>query len=136
MGSFVVVAVHPVLGHAPYFIERIKDVAVKHLGAVGPVEPLDVGILGGLSWLDELKSDRVPLRPVSQRLADEFWAVVHPQPPGLASQFNELIQSPNHPGRRQAGVDLNAQSLPVVVIHHIEGPEASAAPQAVGHEIG
>jgi hypothetical protein len=65
----------------------------------------------------------VTLCPVSQCLADEFRAVIHSQPLGLASQFDELIQSPNHSGRRQAGVDWDAQSLLVVVIHHYEGPD-------------
>ena len=35
MGSFVVVAASPVLGHAPYLVEAGEDIAVEHLGTVG-----------------------------------------------------------------------------------------------------
>ena len=132
----MVVAVHPVLGHAPDLGQGLKDVAVQDFCSIGTVEAFDIGILGRLARLDELKGDGVTLSPVSQSFADELRAVVHPKPLGLATQFNELIQCPNHPGRRQAGVDLNAKRLPVVVIHHIEGPKAPSAPQAIGHEVG
>jgi hypothetical protein len=51
MGPFVVLAVHPVFGHASDLIEEIKDVAVEDLYPVGPFEPFDVGILDRLARL-------------------------------------------------------------------------------------
>jgi len=68
MGTFVVVAVSPVFGHAPHLVEAGEDVAVEHFGAVGFVEAFDVGVLGRLAGLDvdELDaSDSATLHPGS-----------------------------------------------------------------------
>ena len=59
----MVVAVHPVFGHATYLIERIEDVAVKQIGVLGPADPLDVGILGGLASSDQFEMDALTLGP-------------------------------------------------------------------------
>lgn len=48
----MVVAVAPVLGHAPDFVQAGEDVAVQDLGAEGAVEAFDVGVLGRLARLD------------------------------------------------------------------------------------
>lgn len=52
MGSLVVVAVAPVLGHAAHLVQAGEDVTIQDLGAEGPVEALDVGVLGRLAGLD------------------------------------------------------------------------------------
>ena len=52
MGSLVVVAVAPVLGHAPGLVQAGADVAIQDFGTKGPVEAFDGGILGRLARLD------------------------------------------------------------------------------------
>ena len=76
MGTFMVVAVSPVFGHAPHLVETGEDVAVEHLGAVGLVEAFDVGVLGGFARLDVDELDATILRPLLERRTDELRAVV------------------------------------------------------------
>jgi hypothetical protein len=53
----VIVSVQLVGRHVPHFLEGIEHVAVQHLGAVGLVESLDIGVLGGLARLDVIEGD-------------------------------------------------------------------------------
>ena len=48
----VVVAIPPVFGHSAKAVEGFEDVAVEGFGPKGPIEALDVGILGWFAWLD------------------------------------------------------------------------------------
>ena len=50
MGSMVVVAVQPIGRHVTHFLQRLEDVAVQHLGAVGLVESFDIGV-GFPGWM-------------------------------------------------------------------------------------
>jgi len=52
MWSTVVVALKPIGGHGSHLGQRVEDVAVQHLGAVGLVEALDIGVLGWLAGSD------------------------------------------------------------------------------------
>lgn len=79
MEALVVVAVAPVLGHAPDLVQTGEDVAVQDLGAIRPVETFDVGVLGRLARLDVQQLDAVALGPLPQRGADELRAVVQAQ---------------------------------------------------------
>ena len=76
VGSFVVVAVSPVFGHAPNLAEAGEDVAVEHLGAVGFVEAFDVGILGRFAGLDVDEFDATILRPLLEHCTDELRPIV------------------------------------------------------------
>ncbi len=82
MRSLMVVAMTPVLGHAPDLVQAGEDIAVQNLGAKGPIEAFDVGVLGLLARLDVQQFDTVPLGPLPQRSADEFRAVVQAQASG------------------------------------------------------
>lgn len=66
MGSVMVVAVQPVSGHVPDLLQAVEDVAVQHLGAVGPVESFHIGILGRLSWLDVVQGNALGLGPYNE----------------------------------------------------------------------
>lgn len=76
MGSLLVVAVPPVLGHAPHLVEAGEDVAVEHLGAVGLVEAFDVGVLGRFAGLDVDEFDATILRPLLEHCTDELGPIV------------------------------------------------------------
>ena len=66
----MVVAVAPVFGHAPAFVQAGEDVAVQDLGTKGPVEAFDGGVLSRLARLDVQQLHVVPLGPLPQRGAD------------------------------------------------------------------
>ena len=76
MGPLVVVSVQPVIGHVPDLLQGFKDVAVQHLGAVGPIESLDIGILGRFPRLDVVQGNALGLGPLGQRMGDEFRPIV------------------------------------------------------------
>ena len=69
MGSMVVVAVQPIGRHFTHFLQRLEDVAVQHLGAVGLVEFLDIGVLSGFTRLNVLERNTLGLRPTSRNIS-------------------------------------------------------------------
>lgn len=73
--------------------------------------------------------------PLRQRQRDEFRAVVHPQFQRITPVCHDPFQHPDHPLCRNIQIDFNCQRFAVKVIHHIEGPEASAADQRIVHKI-
>ena len=77
MWPVVVVSVQPVGRHVPHFLEGVEHVAVQYLGAVGLVEAFDIGVLGGLAWLDVIEGDALGLRPFGQGVGDELGAIVN-----------------------------------------------------------
>lgn len=82
MWTVMVVTMSPVLGHAAYFVEIGKDVAIQHFRAESAVKSLDVGVLSRLTRLDVDQFDAMLLCPLVQRGTDEFGAVVQAKPPG------------------------------------------------------
>lgn len=64
MWSVVVVAMPPAFGHLADLAEILEDVAVEDFGPEGPVEPLDVGVLGRLARLDVDQRNGMPGCPV------------------------------------------------------------------------
>lgn len=125
MRAVVVVAMLPVGGHPTDLVEAGEDIAVEHLGSQRSIESLDVCILGGLAGLDVDELDAVLLRPLLQELADQLWPVIEAQPLRCSPNLDQFIQCPDDTQCWQAGVDLDAQRLPVVVIDDVEGPEAT-----------
>jgi hypothetical protein len=57
MGSVFAVLTQPVLGDLAHLFHRSEQVGVQHLGAVCPVEPLDIGVLVGLARFDVVQRD-------------------------------------------------------------------------------
>ena len=45
IGSLVVIALSPFLGHAPDLIERLEDIAIQYLSAISAIKPFDKSIL-------------------------------------------------------------------------------------------
>lgn len=136
MRPVVVVAVLPVGGHAADFVQAGEDVAIEYLGSQGSVESLDVGVLGGLSRLDVDELDAALSGPLLQELANQLRSVVQAQSLRCPANLDQFVQRPDHSKGRQAGVDLDTQGLPVEIVDDVEGPEAPAGPQGIGHEVG
>lgn len=47
MGSMVVISMQPIGRHLSHFLQAVEEMAIQHLGAVGLVESLDIGVLRG-----------------------------------------------------------------------------------------
>ena len=121
----MVVAVAPVFGHSANLLQCGEHEAVQNLGAEGPVEALDVGILGWLSGLDVDEIDTVILGPLLQCLADEFRTIVQAQPFGRPAQFDQFVQGADDASRRQARVDFDLHRFPVEIVIDIEGSKTA-----------
>src|SRR5437868_12532996 len=125
MRAFMVVAVPPVFGHAANLLQTREDIAVQNFRAIRAVKSFDIGILCRLAGLDELQLDAVLLCPLSQRMTDEFGAVVGSQATWLAANLDQFIQGTDDARCRQAGIDVDAQRLPVVIVNDIESAKAT-----------
>ena len=49
MRTAVVVALKPIAGHVPHVVERVEQIG-EQFGPIGPVKPLDQGVLGRIAW--------------------------------------------------------------------------------------
>ncbi len=54
---------------------------------------------------------------------------------GVALPFNTPVQATNNAHARQGKVSLNAQTLAVKVIQHIQGPELALVCQVISHKV-
>ena len=113
----------------------------------GSVVTLDISVLLRLSGLGVVQGDTLLLGPDHQRGADVFRAVasgcsnqwrnhwqLDPYRQRLAAPFDDLVQRPDDPLGREREVDLDAQTLAVEVIQHIQKPELAAIGQTISHE--
>jgi len=82
-----------------------------------------------------VEGNALRLRPLGQGVGDELGTVVQANGQRCAPNFDQFIQGTDDPRRWQAGVDLNAQALPVVFVDDVERPEAPPRPQGVRHEV-
>lgn len=124
MGPVVVISVQPVLGHLPYLVQSLEDIAVQHLGSVGLVESFNIGVLRRLSGLDVVEGNALELSPFSKGVGYELGAVVQANGQRCTAHIDQLLQGADEPRRWQAGVNLNAQDLPVILVDQVERPQA------------
>lgn len=59
----------------------------------------------------------------------------HPDRQRLASPFDDLVEAAHDPLGRWWEVDLDAQSLSVEVVQHVQKPEPATVRQAIRHEV-
>ena len=135
MGTLLVVLEHPPVRGLAHVVEAGEQVLVQDLLAEGPVEAFEVGVLVGLAGLDVADGHAVELGPLHEGLAQELRAVVGTQDLRQAVVALELLEDADQARGRDRGVDLDVQRLAVEVVDHVEGPEAAATRQRVGHEI-
>jgi hypothetical protein len=76
MGPLLVVTNQPLSGHAADFPQGFEHVGVEDLLAVCAVKALDVAVLHRPPRLDKHQFYAVTFRPLSERVADQFRAVV------------------------------------------------------------
>ncbi len=68
MRPLLVVNDEPALGQRACLRQRLEEMRIEHLGAIGAIEALDVGILIGLARLDVVEVNPAFVRPLDQRL--------------------------------------------------------------------
>lgn len=57
MGSFLVIALQPLMCDLSHFMKRGEQPAVEYLGLVGPIEALDESVLIRFARLDKAQFD-------------------------------------------------------------------------------
>ena len=87
MRSVFVVVDQPLLADHLALRDRLENVGIEHLLAVGPVKTLDEGVLIGLAGLDEAGLDPVRPAPLVEDLGREFRPVVEPQGSALGQPW-------------------------------------------------
>jgi hypothetical protein len=87
------------------------------------VEGLDVGVLDGLSWLDEAQPDAGALRPFEHRPAGAFGAVVEDDLLRETELEPQFIEEPGHPCAGDRHVDDLARAEPAMVVDDVQHPE-------------
>jgi hypothetical protein len=88
----VVVAGEPIGRHVTHFLRAVEDVEVEHLGEVGFVESLDIGMLSGFAMLEVLQGAPLALRLIGQCVGDELQAVVQVNRRRRSAHFGPFIQ--------------------------------------------
>ena len=134
-GSFVVVCPEPRGRGLPDIFDGFKNVLVEPVISDSPVVAFNIGNLLWFSALDKLQTDTACLCPGCQQFTDIFGSVVAPNIARNATPLNDLIQCPDHTGREQGKIDLDAQPFPVEIVNHIESPEAEPVPKLIVQEI-
>ena len=131
MRPLVVIFHQPALCNFPYFIQCSEQVKIQDFCPVCPVEPFDKSILCRLPRLDKFGHHPVFFGPSCQRQRDQFWPAFSAGSRGLPRP----VQPPDDSLSRDIQVDFYRQCFTVKIIHHIEGPESSAADHGLVHKI-
>ncbi len=77
----------------------------------------------------------MPFGTLCQHQQEQFGPVVHPRFQQVDAVCHYPVQPPDDSLSRDVYVDFYRQCSTVKIIHHINGPEASAADQRVVHII-
>lgn len=92
MGTVVLVAMTPVLGHSAHLGQTGEDVVIKHFGAQAAIEAFDVGVLHQLAGLDVDQRYAGARSPVGQCMADQLRAVVEANTLRRPAQLDQFVQ--------------------------------------------
>ena len=96
---------------------------------------LDISILLRLARLDEVDANAAFGGPGQRHGADVLRAVIAANDLGFATPFDDPVEGADDAFGRQGEIDLDAESLTVVVVDHIEQADATAIGQLVVHEV-
>lgn len=104
MGPVLVVAEEPGIGGQAQFLRGHDQIGVEDLVAVGPVEPLDKGVLHGVAGLDVVTGQSRPGDSSRQRAGGQLLAVVAPESLGNVGRAQRVDRAPCT--TRAAGIDV------------------------------
>ena len=80
----VVVIILPALALFAHLAQAGKEVSVEKFAAERAVKTFNVGVLSWTGGLNPVQFNLLALAPGLQHLADEFGAIIHPNPGGHA----------------------------------------------------
>ncbi len=135
MGPFAVIFSQRALRDFPCFIQGPEQIKIQYFCPVRPVKTFNKGILRWFPWFDKFQYHTMLFSPLRQRQRDQFRPVIHPQFQRITPVCHDPVQHPDHPLSRDIQVNFDRQCFAVKIIHHVEGPEASAAYQRIVHKI-
>ena len=84
------------------------------------IETLDVGVLHGLSRLDESQTHAGPLGPVEHCLSGTFWAVVEDDLLGQPEPQDQVIKESRNPCIWDRHIDDLAEAEPAMVVDDVQ----------------
>ena len=102
-------------------------------GAQASVEGLNVAVLLRFAGVDVMPLDFVVVRPLQDGLAGKLGPVVRDDAGGLATDPDQRIQFPRHPGTGDAGVRDQAEVFSAAIIVYGQNAELAAGSEGVGH---
>ena len=135
MGSGQIVVLPPFFHHGPCLLRVTEPVLVQAFIPKLAIEALDVGVLRGFTWVDEVQLNPSLLSPAEHRLAGELRSVIHHYNLGQTGDFRQAVQDSRHSLAGYGGVYCYGRTLPAEVIYHGQGSEPAAVPQAVMNEV-
>jgi len=111
------------------------DVLIQPFVPDSAVVTLDAGVLLRLSGLDVKDGNPLFLSPFHQLSADVFRPVVGSCRAGFAAPFDDAVKASDHAFRWQRKIDLDAQTLAVKIVQHVQEPKRPTVPEAIRHEV-
>jgi len=135
MGPFGVVAPAVLLDVEPGIGQRQEPVLVQALVPEFPVEAFDVGVLDGLTRLDELQGHVMIGGSGVEVLRSEFAAVVERQPVGQAAGVPDVGEYVDHGRGGEAVRDPDRETFPRAGVDDGETPKAPAVRELIADEV-
>jgi hypothetical protein len=111
-----------------------EPVLVEALVAQPTVEALAVGILDRLARIDEVQGDRVLVRPLLHRPADQFGAMVKDELHRAFPLSEETGQDPDDPGAWQARIHLERQRFAGSDVNDAQQPDRASGGERIPEE--
>src|SRR5262249_10812011 len=112
-----------------------KPVLVEALVAELAVEALDVGVLVGLAWLDELELHAVAVSPLIERSAGELRTLIGPDRPRQSPKVPHLGEDARHIHARNAVIGDDLDRLLGEVVDQRQTLQPPATIERIHHEI-
>jgi hypothetical protein len=116
-------------------IECFKQMMGQSVVAYRAAIALDICILLRLSRLDKVDANAAFGGPGQRHGADVLRAVIAANDLGFATPFDDPVEGADDAFGRHGEIDLDAESLTVVVVDHVEQADARAIGQLVVHEV-
>ena len=135
IGPVVIVGSQPARGKVLDLVERFKQMVGEPVITYGPVIALDVSVLLGLTWLDEIDTDSA-LCSLSQRhRTDLFRTIIAADGVRFAAPFDDPVERTDHAFGWQREVDLDPETLAVEIIDDVEQSDAVPIGKLIVHEV-
>lgn len=132
----LVVVDHPPVGGFANFSERTEQVKTEHFFSIGAIEPLNIGILVRLSWLNVMDHHASSLGPCYKLAVEKLRPVVGSENMRQPSLRAQPFKYSNQPFPGNGCINLYGQAFAVKVVNNVEGPETFAPIEGITYEVG